>query len=733
MKKYLLTGMAAIMFCGVFTSCSRDTDFGQTKQQQIQETYEEAFISRFGTPSPNLDWGFGERTTAATRALNLPLEGTSWIRNTPKARTRGTTTVKVSGEWYYSIPANFNPTDGQTVEVKGIDENGNERVFGILTFHGTNGTASVFDNSKYSPLEYYVTRKAISFTSYCNISQAYFKMDGDYAPFLWTDNGTPISQYGATYDGQTTSKNGETNLSGMVQAGHTYRVEYPSQNLKFWGFKVAHYGDLTIEAPNNGGDNNGGNNNGGDNNGGNNNGGDNNGGDNNGGDNNGGDNNGGDNNGGDNNGGDTDTSSTTTIIDNGTTTCTVTDDFPVRFTKDYFDAIQANMPEWGPTTGSKNYEFVSNGPFEFSVIFSCTSAHDEIGYYYYDPNTQTVAERTEVRFVEDMQYPGNYYRIVRSYTDDYLPGAQDGYGIWNWGDVSAVKAKVFTIDVPEGYRVGFWIDNPDWPRFYSNQALNPDQEYYSAVVDLDANTFLVGLEDWYKGDNDCNDIIISVKKGTTPPDVIIPDSYYEEIRVMAEDLSVDQSTDFDFNDIVFDVRRYTKVIDNHSVGDVEVVLLAAGGTLPLYILSVDDDHEVHKLFGVDQYTMVNTNASHRGYKGKDNARPVTIPVPNPQGTTIGEIARNIPVYVIKNGETCTLSAPNPTEGIASKIGVGTDYEWCDERQDIDDKFHLAEDGTSLFTEWVTGEYPEGDWYRFAKARIADYRAAKEAANNSTNP
>ena len=67
MKKYLLTGMAAMMFCGVFTSCSRDTDFGQTKQQQIQETYEEAFISRFGNPSPNQDWGFGSQTTAQAR------------------------------------------------------------------------------------------------------------------------------------------------------------------------------------------------------------------------------------------------------------------------------------------------------------------------------------------------------------------------------------------------------------------------------------------------------------------------------------------------------------------------------------------------------------------------------------------------------------------------------------------------------------------------------------------
>ena len=692
MKKYLLTGMAAMMFCGVFTSCSRDTDFGQTKQQQIQETYEEAFISRFGNPSPNQDWGFGERTTAATRALNLPLEGQSWICDTPKAGTRGTTTVQLHGEWYYKIPANFNPTDGQTVEVKGTDVNGNEITFGVLTFHGSNGTASVAETR--DPYNYYVTRKAISFTAYCNVSGAYIQMDGPWAPFLWTDDGTPITKNGTTFNGQgqNSSKNGMTDLSGMLQVGHTYRMEYPGQdqNIKFWGIKLQHYSEATYGEPTN------------------------------------------------------NSSSTTTIINNGTTTCTVTDDFPVRFTEDYFMAIKQNMPEWGPTTGSKNYEFVSKGPFEFSVIFSCTSAADEIGYYYYDPATQTIDQRTEVRFVENMQYPGNYYRIVRSYTDDYLPGAQDGYNIWNWGDVSAVKAKVFTIDVPVGYRVGFWIDNPDWVRFYSNPALNPDQEYYSAVVDLDANTFLVGLEDWYKGDNDCNDIIISVKKGTTPPEIIIPETYYEEIRVMAEDLSVGQNTDFDFNDIVFDVRRYIKVLNDHQVGDVEIILQAAGGTLPLYLFSVSDENEVHNLFNqanpdvtIDQYTMVNTGAKGKGFKGVDNANTVAIKVTNPQGSTIGEIARNIPIYVIKDGETCEIKAPVPTEGIASKIGVGTDYDWCAERQDIDDKYHLAEDGTSLFAEWVTGVYPEGDWYRFAKAKIADYKAAKAAAqaaaNNATNP
>ena len=70
MKKNLLAGMAALMLCGVFTSCSHDTDFaGNAVEQSIQQNYEQAFKARFGTPDPNQEWGFGASSSAArTRA-----------------------------------------------------------------------------------------------------------------------------------------------------------------------------------------------------------------------------------------------------------------------------------------------------------------------------------------------------------------------------------------------------------------------------------------------------------------------------------------------------------------------------------------------------------------------------------------------------------------------------------------------------------------------------------------
>ena len=73
MKKYLMTGVAAIAICAAFTSCSRSGDelydpgkIDQQNAEKITQTYNEAFIKVFGKPSANQDWGFGK--SASTRA-----------------------------------------------------------------------------------------------------------------------------------------------------------------------------------------------------------------------------------------------------------------------------------------------------------------------------------------------------------------------------------------------------------------------------------------------------------------------------------------------------------------------------------------------------------------------------------------------------------------------------------------------------------------------------------------
>ena len=152
-----------------------------------------------------------------------------------------------------------------------------------------------------------------------------------------------------------------------------------------------------------------------------------------------------------------------------------------------------------------------------------------------------------------------------------------------------------------------------------------------------------------------------------------------DLRVMAEDLSVNSASDFDFNDVVFDAK-----IDA-TAGKTYIRLMAAGGTLSLKIgcdAEGNGGEEVHNKFGVPTTTMVNTAA------GQHNAKtPVEFTL-NQTWSSIG----NIPVYVLKSGVWQPITAY--TGMPASKFGCPVGTDWADERQDIDKKW----DGN--FTIWV---------------------------------
>ena len=63
MKKYLMTGMAALAISAAFTSCSHDDDIEVYTQEQIANAkYQQAFESVFGSVNPNVNWGFENQT-----------------------------------------------------------------------------------------------------------------------------------------------------------------------------------------------------------------------------------------------------------------------------------------------------------------------------------------------------------------------------------------------------------------------------------------------------------------------------------------------------------------------------------------------------------------------------------------------------------------------------------------------------------------------------------------------
>lgn len=215
---------------------------------------------------------------------------------------------------------------------------------------------------------------------------------------------------------------------------------------------------------------------------------------------------------------------------------------------------------------------------------------------------------------------------------------------------------------------------------------------------------------WDGGDGYYSDWIVTLTKANRKDEV--PET--DEIAVIAEDLTInDAIPDFDFNDVVFTVKW------NKTENKVNVTLLAAGGTLPLYIGGTDgvftDGHEVHEEFAsvnpdkvILTTTMINTAPNaHNAYKTP------TFEVTNfdHSATKIGEIAKSIKVAVKKYGEMIELKAPKG--GVPTKIAVKTDfvtkpeYGWCDEQQDIDEKYH--EKGEPLFRGYVKGELDD-NWY-----------------------
>lgn len=84
MKKYLMTGIAALAMCAGFTSCSHDLDapsqeeINQFEAQKIVKAYENAFIATFGQPAANQDWGFGTTTTRGITRRGSEPNQTVW-------------------------------------------------------------------------------------------------------------------------------------------------------------------------------------------------------------------------------------------------------------------------------------------------------------------------------------------------------------------------------------------------------------------------------------------------------------------------------------------------------------------------------------------------------------------------------------------------------------------------------------------------------------------------------
>lgn len=184
-------------------------------------------------------------------------------------------------------------------------------------------------------------------------------------------------------------------------------------------------------------------------------------------------------------------------------------------------------------------------------------------------------------------------------------------------------------------------------------------------------------------------------------------------RVMVEDiidsnLTSVTSSDWDFNDAVFDVRFEKSWVDGtpenkwqgHNQKFAVITLHAAGGTKYLTIGGEGDKGvEVHKALCVEQSTMVNT------VKDQGVTRPVAI-FRIPVADNVDN-ANLIPVYV--GSQILEAKKGKATQ----KFCVPTDVRWMQERKQVRKTY-------KEFKDYVEKAVPE-EWYKIVKGDKNDFR------------
>ena len=207
----------------------------------------------------------------------------------------------------------------------------------------------------------------------------------------------------------------------------------------------------------------------------------------------------------------------------------------------------------------------------------------------------------------------------------------------------------------------------------------------------------------------CEDWILKIIPGEP---IVEPDP--DNVCIMAEDLSAEEATDFDFNDVIFTVTY-------KSDTSAEIEIYCAGGTLGLTVAG----QEVHRLFAqanpsiqglgdkdpaTGKYKMINTG-SMADYN--DLVHPKF---------TLNNLTKSLRGYdieiLVDKGEKnaqgvyeeswieLTATGGRP----AAKLCVGTDFatghKWCAERQSIKTVY-------SRFSQWAINN-PTLVWWRSAQ-------------------
>ena len=255
-------------------------------------------------------------------------------------------------------------------------------------------------------------------------------------------------------------------------------------------------------------------------------------------------------------------------------------------------------------------------------------------------------------------------------------------------------------------KCGTWDNVPDGNGYHQtdesdtyNHSLSiADYKFWNTVANCRGNGGVKKVEDGNKELLPASEDFVLGSAGCTPgfkgkgDTPVVSDEII--CRIIAEDLTVGENSDFDFNDVVFDVIE----------GGTKLRLRAAGGELPLYVAG----QEVHEAFATKYSGITRTTLINTGWNGPVDYENYYVDISSGGTYSTRALAETIPIVVHKNGRQITLKAEKAK--VASKIAVGSDFEWCSEREDIDKKFR-KKDYTKLFQQYVRGisPYNNDDW------------------------
>ena len=273
------------------------------------------------------------------------------------------------------------------------------------------------------------------------------------------------------------------------------------------------------------------------------------------------------------------------------------------------------------------YTMAAKGPVTFDYFHKGTEFNNKFGYFYFTGDRPTVEQFKTM----------NKYILVDNMTTSTEGGwdliQHNCYNENNWINksndngmyASATTAKVRgtrlqltyfgeegpSYDFPKGTKIAFFMIGIGQERdkvLTSIASLNADlyNDCPRAATFKYKNEIIFAMEDQKDGgDGDVNDIMFiangEFEETEEIPDIVPPtETESQSWTIACEDLG--GTFDYDFNDLVFAVRKSQKESDE-TRAKLELLPLAAGGTMEAHIIYDGvDKGEIHSLLGSSSYS-----------------------------------------------------------------------------------------------------------------------------------